>query len=205
MNRKTEGRNSASGLAVIKNHLETLRLINPCVDLRDEHAAMMLEWQATGERLVPYSLNYYSHKDFSDYVQRLHDGSRSVGLPGGFVAWSTFWLTNAKDTLLGCIDIRHQLNEQLLQEGGHIGFGIRPSRRRNGYGAMMLRLGLKEAQKLGLQKVLLTCDKTNVGSKRIILVNGGAFYEEGMFEGRPKLKYWIDIDEKSNDNGRCAI
>lgn len=189
----------------IKNHLETLRLINPSADLRDEHAAMMLEWRATGEQLVPYSLNYYSHKDFSDYMQRLHNSSRGVGLPAGFVAWSTFWLTDAKNTLLGCLDIRHQLNEQLLQEGGHIGFGIRPSRRGRGYGATLLRLGLREAQKIGLQQVLLTCDKTNVGSKKIILANGGAFYEEGLFAGRPKLKYWIDIDEKSNAAGFSAI
>ncbi len=88
------------------------------------------------------------------------------------------------------------MNEFLLMMGGHIGYEIRPSRRKQGYGTEILRLGLEKAKELGLQRVLVTCDEDNIGSKKIIEHNGGKFENAIVMEGDTvkKLRYWIDIE-----------
>jgi len=87
------------------------------------------------------------------------------------------------------------LNSDLLKWGGHIGYEIRPSKRRHGYGTEILRLGLEKAKQVGLHKALVTCDETNIGSKKIIENNGGQFENALAIDGSPvkKLRYWIDI------------
>ena len=50
--------------------------------------------------------------------------------------------------LIGMIDIRHRLNDYLLNFGGHIGYSIRKSERQQGYATEMLALSLLECVKL---------------------------------------------------------
>ena len=95
--------------------------------------------------------------------------------------------------LIGMIDIRHRLNEGLLKFGGHIGYSVRPSRRRQGYAVEMLRLGLEECRKLGIDRVLLTCDKTNIGSAKTIQHNGGVLENEIETPDRITQRYWIKL------------
>ena len=75
--------------------------------------------------------------------------------------------------MVGAVNIRHRLNEQLLLNGGHIGDGIRPSQRHKGFGTQMIALALMECRKIGLSKVLMVCDKENTASARTIQKNGG--------------------------------
>jgi len=93
------------------------------------------------------------------------------------------------------IDIRHELNEYLLNFGGHIGYGIKTSERRKGYATEMLRLALEKARELNLKKVLLTCNKTNYGSARTIQKNGGIL-ENKILNPKDKQitqRYWIEL------------
>ena len=73
---------------------------------------------------------------------------------------------------------------------------IRPTSERNkGYGKKMLSLALPKAKALGLNRVLITCDETNLGSRKIIEENGGV-YEDSVSQGDglpPKRRYWIDL------------
>jgi predicted acetyltransferase len=89
--------------------------------------------------------------------------------------------------------LRHELNERLLQMGGHIGYEIRPSRRRQGYGKLILKYGLEQAKAFGLERVLLTCDEDNLGSRKIIESNGGRLEKIIEVEGWPEqvCRYWI--------------
>lgn len=89
-------------------------------------------------------------------------------------------------------NIRHRLTDGLLRTGGNIGFGIRPSERNRGYATTLLKLALAEAGKLGLERVLLTCDKTNIGSASTILKNGGILFRESEVDGRLELGFWIE-------------
>lgn len=101
------------------------------------------------------------------------------------------------DIWIGLLTLRLHLNEQFLHSGGHIGYVVRPSKRRCGYGTALLRLGLDKARERGLQRVLLTCNETNIGSRKIIETNGGQFENAVVVEGQEdqKLRYWITLDQ----------
>ena len=105
-----------------------------------------------------------------------------------WVECSFYWIADG-DEVVGSLALRHRLNDWLLNEGGHIGFSVRPSRRREGHAHQALKLALPEAKLLGLDRVLLTCDEDNDGSRLTIEGNGGV-YEDSR---NGKRRYWIDV------------
>ncbi len=133
-------------------------------------------------------------KEFSTYVTKLVDESLGKNLPVGYVSHTVYWLIDSYE-FIGRVDIRHSLTEHLMRIGGHIGYDIRPSKRQQGYGKEILKLVMPKAKALGLKKVLVTCDETNIASKKIIEANGGVF-ENSVKQaiGKPnKLRYWINL------------
>jgi predicted acetyltransferase len=92
--------------------------------------------------------------------------------------------------------LRHRLVPDLEVEGGHIGYSVRPSLRRRGYGALLLSLTLEKAAGLGMASALVTCDADNVASRRVIEKNGGVFAGEGVSpeSGKTVLRYWVPTD-----------
>lgn len=131
-------------------------------------------------------------EDIRKYIERTKVQEYGLDLPTGFVPASTFWLVRDTD-FIGHLNIRHELTNFLKRIGGHIGYAIRPSLWRKGYGNQILALGLVRAKELGLDRVLVTCDETNIASKKIIESNAGIY--EGKTEGIeiPKLRYWINL------------
>lgn len=109
-------------------------------------------------------------------------------LPDGRVHCTYFWITE-DDEFVGYLALRHRLNAQLLEEGGHIGYGVRPSRRRQGHASRALALALEEAAALGLDRVLITADDDNEASWRVIEKAGGVL-EDVRNERR---RYWVDL------------
>ena len=112
----------------------------------------------------------------------------------GKVPSSTFFLLDIdRNRLLGAISIRHYLNDKLINNGGgHIGDGIRPTERRKGYATEMIRLALIECKKLGINKVMMGCDKNNIGSKKSIIKNGGILDRIIDEDGEITEVYWIN-------------
>lgn len=99
--------------------------------------------------------------------------------------------------IVGIIDLRHHINHPILSTwGGHIGYYVRPSERRKGYGKEMLRLNLLNAQKLGIKKVLVTCNKDNHASERTIIANGGIFESLIEVDNEMMKRYWITVDRE---------
>ncbi|MGE1104959.1 GNAT family N-acetyltransferase [Bacillus wiedmannii] len=115
-------------------------------------------------------------------------------LQGNRVPSSQF-LSFEKGELIGFVNIRHRLNQELLLESGHIGYSVHPNKRRQGYATKQLQLALDEAQKLGLQKVLITCDKVNIASAKTIQKVGGMLEDEvvSVHTGEIVQRYWIEI------------
>ena len=127
---------------------------------------------------------------FAYYLEHLEYKEPQEGL----VPDSTFFCFDEKRNLMvGAVNIRHDLNDYLLKYGGHIGDGIRPSERRKGYATEMIRLALEECRELGLTRVLMTCDKNNIGSAKSIIRNGGILENEVLEEGSIKQRYWIAL------------
>ena len=112
-------------------------------------------------------------------------------LPDDKVHCTYFWITDGDGPdreVVGFLALRHTLNAWLLEEGGHIGYGVRPSRRRQGHASRALALAVRRAADLGLDRVLVTCDDDNVGSRGTI-ERGGGVYEDTR---NGKRRYWID-------------
>ena len=133
-------------------------------------------------------------EDFPAYLRHLLDGARGIGLAPGRVTYSTFWLTSGRHPI-GRSSLRHYLTPDLEDEGGHIGYDIRPSERLKGYGRLILRLTLAEARRIGLTRTLLTCDTDNVASAKVIEGNGGRLQEQAVSKRSGKLisRYWIEL------------
>jgi predicted acetyltransferase len=99
------------------------------------------------------------------------------------------------DKIVGTIQIRHKLNRKLLDTYGHIGYGVRPSERRKGYATEMLALALDKCREMGIDKVLVSCDKNNEGSARTIKKNGGVLTREFADpRGAIVQQYWITLN-----------
>ena len=153
----------------------------------------MDEWTMTGEKIIPYAIRKTDYHDFEKYLASLEVKEPREGL----VPDSTFFcLDTDRDIIVGAVNIRHCLSEQLLLNGGHIGDGIRPGERRKGYATRMIALALEKCRELNIHKVLMVCDKENVGSAKSIIKNGGILENEIVIDGVTEQRYWIDLDEQ---------
>ena len=96
--------------------------------------------------------------------------------------------------IIGVIDLRHHIDHPVLGTwGGHCGYSVRPSERRQGYAIEMLRLDKLKAEELGINKMLVTCDEGNVASEKTILANGGIYEKTIDVDGAKIKRFWISI------------
>ena len=167
-------------------------LVNPALQYQTSYREMLAEFAAAGETPVPFSLQFPAD-DFPEMIKKLADCAKGIDIPPGFVAHSTFWLVDGEEQVIGASNLRHELTPTLMRRGGHIGYGIRPSRRGKGFGKLLLRLTLMEARNRGLTEVLLTCAEENVASQQVILQNGGEFDSKEFLpeENQTIMRYWI--------------
>jgi predicted acetyltransferase len=169
------------------------RLAVPGAALKDSYRSLVAEFAAGGETPVPFTLAF-PNENFEAFLAQLAACERGEGLPLGFVPHATRWLVQDGE-VLGVSNLRLALNDKLLIEGGHIGYGIRPSARGRGLGRLILKLTLAEAARRGMDRVLLTCAKDNAASGRVIAANGGRLESEAWVEARDKVvqRWWIDL------------
>ena len=175
------------------------RLVPPSADYASSYVGALREGfvRGTMPRTPPERIAQID-ADFEGFVTELVDQTGSVMLPNGDVVpkvpFSMLWLVD-QHGFIGELSLRHRLNEYLLQSGGHIGYGVRPSRRREGHGTRMLELALAEAGKLRIGRLLLTAHEPNTASRRIIERNGGVLENivDDLFGGGPLCRYWIDL------------
>lgn len=166
-----------------------LRLVKLDEKYREQLFDMMDEWYADGEKITPYAIRRCGYHNWEAYIDSLDNKEGN----GSTVPDSTFFcLDEERNIFVGAVNIRHRLNEELLKNGGHIGDGIRPSERRKGYATAMIGLALAECRKLGIEKVLMVCDKENIGSAKSIINNGGILENEIEVDGTVEQRYWID-------------
>lgn len=167
-------------------------LAEPGFEYKDEYMDFYEEWKASGESIVPWVVSR-EPSDFEGMLQFLRQNETGEGIPEDWVPSSTYWLVTENKRVIGAVNIRHRLNEKLLQSGGHIGYGIRPSERQKGHASLLLSLALEKAKELGITKALVVCDDWNVPSEKTILKNGGvpdaSFTEE---DGNIVKRFWIE-------------
>lgn len=172
-----------------------LKLIKLTKEYEKQLGEMIDEWKADQElNHTDRSPRAIFRNDYHDFDAYLADLDHETA-PDGWVPDSVFFLLDEdRDRLIGAAHIRHCLNESLKFTGGHIGDGIRPTERGKGCGTELVRLALLECKKLGIDRVLMTCDKDNIASARTIVRNGGVLENEVVNdEGKTEQRYWITL------------
>ena len=182
-------------MKVLENSSVQATLIRPTADLRDSFLEAAGEYRAAGEELDPAFPAYWGTR-FEMYVAQLEALVQGRHLPTSMVPAETFWLVNAGRRFIGMSRLRRRLTRALRTEGGHVGYSIRPSERRKGYGTHLCALTIEEARKTKRYKrLLITCDTKNTGSASIIEKNSGILENHIISPrtGRQVSRYWVQL------------
>jgi predicted acetyltransferase len=164
-----------------------LRLAQPSAALLPAFQELAAEFVTEGDE------RYRAALDSPEaYLRRIKQYAAGINLPPGRVRETTFWAVSG-EAVLAFSRLRHQLTPELTLIGGHIGYGVRPGARRGGVGTRLLALTLTEARRLGLDRVLITCDLGNIGSAQVIERNGGVREDVRVVPGYPEpiVRYWV--------------
>ena len=173
-----------------------IRLINPHTSYKQSYIDLLMEFKEIQEPLIPFPLKL-DYSDFPKMIGMLKGYSEGRNLKSGFVPHSTYWLI-ADDEVVGVVNLRHELTANLLKEGGHIGFGVRPSARNQGYATVLLKKTITKAVEKGISAILVTCEKKNIASARVIQKNGGILDSEVFSPTHNDIiqRYWIYVDQE---------
>ena len=155
--------------------MDELTLVSPSAEYAQEIAAYRDEFPADRMRVTPDP----------DRIPGL-DGLEEFSSVEAWLAWceemrgKVSWYMSVRKSdgrIVGFLCLRHKLeyDDDDPEFASHIGYSVRPSERRRGYARRMLAMGLDEARKLGLERVMITCSVENEASRRTILANGGVF------------------------------
>ena len=174
--------------------MPSLERKNQIIDYVNEFALYGSETNGMGS--LRKMLEGYTFEQALEMCLRMQDEEYAKKL--GRCQSKTFLLIRENDDrIIGAINVRWNLPESMEKFGGNIGYGIRPTERRKGYNKINLYLGLMEAQKLGLDQVMLSCEVSNLGSAKTMQALGGKLErtEVDPSDGILTSVYWFDVNE----------
>ncbi len=172
-----------------------IELVRAIDEYKEQLFEMLTEWKndiiVNHTDMSPWKIWANDFHDFDNYLKTLDTKEETKD---GWVPDTTlFCFDRDRNIFVGAVNIRHYLNDKLLKTGGHIGDGVRPSERKKGYATAMIGLALDECKRLGINKVLICCDKDNIGSAKSIINNGGILENEVEENRHIEQRYWIQL------------
>lgn len=170
-----------------------LELVKPTIKMESAVLDFVTEFKLNNEYMINGCCGLTRYSDYREWLQHINQVEN--GLVPDRVASSTYFAVSSTNTIVGIVDIRHDLPEKYFYSG-HIGYSVRPSERRKGYGTEILRLGVEKAKKLNIEKILVVCSKNNIASIKVIENNNGIFEKEILLDGETDLVYWIARSQK---------
>lgn len=179
---------------------DELELVFPTPEYKNQVEEYLQEFFDNGEYEIAGDGGLDRIKDFDKWLEKVQNDLSEDSIEDNRIP-ATVYLTIRKsdNKIVGNVQIRHRLNKELLKYGGHIGDSIRPSERKKGYATEQIRLALQECKKLGIDNVLMDCDKTNIGSAKSIINNGGIFENEIYVNNEFVQRYWISLKKRYAD------
>jgi predicted acetyltransferase len=167
-----------------------LRTLTP----EDEQAYLkFLEDWKDENLIVPYSARLLG-KTFEAFLEFLKLNEKNSIDPMNRVPETIYVMVDDQQTIVGALSLRHYLNQRLYELRGHIGYGIAPSFRKQGLGSLMLKMSFEYCKTMNIPEVLITCDKTNIGSSLVIQNNGGILENEVLDVDHYIQRYWIRLN-----------
>ena len=176
---------------------DELKLVFPTPEYKTQVEEYLQEFFDNGEYEIAGDGGLDRIKNFEEWLLKVQKDLSEESIEDNRIP-ATLYLTVRKsdNRVVGNLQIRHKLNEKLLQYGGHIGDSVRPSERRKGYATEQIRLALKKCKELGIDNVLMDCDKTNIGSAKSIINNGGILENEVYIGNELVQRYWISLNKR---------
>lgn len=163
-----------------------------------KHEARAMEYRreflAAGERHINGSFGLEKYTDYREWLRAVDAFLDEKTSPWGVTATTYFTVRKGDGRVVGTLQLRHSLRGELVHGGGHIGYAIRPTERGKGYAKQQLALALEQADRLGIEKVMVSCDRRNAASAAVIRACGGVLSWEGfseIFHTGIQI-YWID-------------
>jgi predicted acetyltransferase len=171
-----------------------MKLIKPSLKYKESYLEALDEFN--NNNITGFWHLFEDFRNIEKYLAQCELYSQGERLPKLLVPASTFWFIDNNE-FIGHTNIRHELNGYLEKTGGHIGYHIRPSQWKKGYGTKILELALNESIKLGLKEVLITANEVNIASWKIIEKNGGVLVNtiEVKGEDSPIRRYRVNISK----------
>lgn len=169
-------------------------LVIPDITLADEIRAYRQAFLDCGDSMDGTG-SLRRRENPADWIADNIQCSRRETAPKNFVPATQFVYLRDDGKIVGMIQVRHELNAYLVKYAGHIGYSVRPDERRKGYASQMLHDALPYCREIGLDRVLITCNAMNEGSRRTIVKNGGV-YDGTVHETNENVdieRYWIAL------------
>ena len=169
-----------------------IRLIRPLKIHEADAIAFKQEFFDNGETTINGSELLDRMSSFDEWLKSVTDNISENTVNPSWVVTDTYFAFNDDNRLVGIIDLRHSLND-FLKDFGNTGYSVRPSERRKGYATEMLALILERAKEIGLDKLQLSVERSNVASVKTITRNGGVYERSFTFEGEEADVYVISF------------
>lgn len=167
-----------------------MELIIPSLRYIESYKSALAEFDAHG--ISGFWQKFGKVVDENSTINKIKNLDVKAELASDMVPSTVYWLID-NDTFIGHVSIRHELNAALQQRGGHIGYAIRPSMQKKGYGSRLLELAIPKVKALGIEKALVTCDKENIASRKIIERNKGVLLDEIEVNKKAIMRFWISL------------
>jgi predicted acetyltransferase len=141
-------------------------------------------------------------KSFEDFYNNLETNKHIDEIYPAYANQTTYVLADESGHIYGLANLRHELKGKLIEIGGHVGYGIRPSERKKGYATIQLGMLLEKINELGIEQALITCRENNIGSKKTMekFIGKSDTLVPSMHEGIMEYRYWIDVQKNLKDS-----